>query len=154
MQFEVHHRFTQTPKVVWDEMIDWKGHAEWIPATRVETDTDGPTSVGARFTAWTGFGKLSLEDRMEVAELTWDGAEPRGHCEVIKHGPILRGRAGFTIVSDGGSGTDLEWFEDVTVPYVPGFLSPVVGKIAALGFAQGMRSLGKLLDKRGDPATS
>jgi hypothetical protein len=148
VQFEVRHHFDQPPRVVWDEMIDWSGHANWIPATRVRIESEDPTAVGARFTAWTGVGKLSLEDRMEVAALDWDDTEPRGHCEVIKHGPVLRGRAGFTIVSDGGTGTDLEWFEDVTVPYLPGFLSPVVAKVAALGFSQGMKSLAKLLDRQ------
>lgn len=128
-------------------MIDWAGHADWIPMTRVEVESADPTAVGARFTAWTGLGKLALEDRMEVAVIDWDDAARSGRCEVIKHGPILRGRAGFTIApaTDDDTATALEWFEDVTVPYLPGFLSPIVNKLGALGFAQGMKSLAKKL---------
>ncbi len=147
IQFTVRHHFAQTPRTVWDELVDWAGHADWIPATRVEVEPGDPTAPGARFTAWTGFGPLSLEDRMEVVVCDWDDASMSGSCEVTKLGPVLKGTAGFTIAAEG-DGTVLEWLEDVTVPLVPSFLAPVVAKLGALGFSQGMRSLAKQLDRR------
>ena len=158
--FDVPFTFDQPPQVVWDELVDWAGHADWIPATRVEVGPGDPTAVGTEFTAWTGFGPLALEDRMRVVRCDWDEATSSGSCEVEKLGPILRGRAGFTIAPDGGSGdasgdgtgagtgAQLDWFEDVTVRFVPQFLARPLGWLGAKGFGQGMKQLSKLLSDR------
>ena len=145
VHFEVRTRFDAPPRRVWDEMIDWKGHEAWIPATRVDVPDGDSTAIGAEFTAFTGYGPLTLEDRMRVARCEWDDTASSGDCEVDKLGPVLRGRAGFTVEPDGG-GCVVTWLEDVTVPYVPGFAAPVVAKLSALGFKQGMRKLGKLVE--------
>lgn len=144
IEFIVEHRFEQSARTVWDDMVDWETHAEWIPMTRVKVGDGASTDVGHEFTAWTGPGRLSLEDRMRVVRCDWDDATGSGDCEVEKLGPILRGRAGFTIEPDG-SGSQLRWFEDVNLPRVPQFLAPVVAKVGAVGFKQGMKSLGKRL---------
>lgn len=146
VRFEVRHSFTAPARVVWDELIDWKGHEAWIPATKVEIHTDGdPTAVGAEFTATTGYGPLALPDRMQVVRCDWDESAASGDCEVEKHGPLLLGRAGFT-VSATPTGSELVWLEDVTVRRLPGFLSPVARWIGAFGFKMGMRKLAKQLD--------
>ena len=145
VRFEVRTSFDAPPKRVWDEMIDWKGHEGWIPATRVDVPEGDSTAVGAEFTAFTGYGPLTLEDRMRVSRCDWSGTTSSGDCEVEKLGPVLRGRAGFTVEPDG-DGCVVVWLEDVTVPYVPGFAAPVVAKLSALGFKQGMRKLGKLVE--------
>lgn len=145
--FTVTHHFDQAPRVVWTEMVDWPAHGEWIPATRVEIDEGDPQAVGALFTGYTGYGPLTLVDHMRITEIEFDEETQQGRCEVEKLGPVLKGAAGFTL-RPSGSGTELEWFEDVSVPYLPGFLSPVVNKLGALGFAQGMRGLAKIMTKR------
>ncbi len=150
IRFTVTHRFDQPPRIVWDEMVDWPAHGEWIPATRVEIDEGDPQAVGGMFTGYTGYGPLTLVDHMCITDIDFDADSGVGTCEVDKLGPVLKGRAGFTIGPDG-AGTTLEWFEDVTVPYLPGFLAPLVSKLSALGFAQGMRSLAKVLDSRPAP---
>lgn len=144
VHFEIDIDFDADPRSVWDELVDWKGHEAWIPVTRVEVDGDDPTAVGATFVAWTGFGPLSLEDRMRVSECTWTPDSTSGYCEVEKLGPILRGRAGFTVKS-GPRGSTVSWFEDVEVPRLPTFLSPIAAKLGAVGFAIGMRRLNKML---------
>ena len=35
VQFDVVHPFDAPARAVWDELVDWKGHEAWIPATRV-----------------------------------------------------------------------------------------------------------------------
>ena len=147
VEFEVRHRFESPPQEVWDELVDWSGHAAWIPMTRVDVESVEPTAVGARFTATTGLGPLALPDRMEVVRCDWDDAASAGDCEVSKLGPVLRGRAAFTVEPDG-EGTALHWIEDVTVPYTPQFLAPVLAFLGAQGFAAGMRKLAKLLARR------
>jgi hypothetical protein len=128
-------------------LVDWSGHANWIPMTRVDVEPGDPTAVGSRFTATTGLGPLALPDRMEVVHCDWDDDSSTGTCEVAKLGPVLRGRAGFTVRPDG-DGTALDWLEDVTVPYTPQFLAPVLGWLGAQGFSAGMRKLAKLLAGR------
>lgn len=151
VEFTVTHRFDATPQTVWDEMVDWPGHGDWIPATHVDLGEGDPTSVGFEFVAYTGFGKLALVDRMRITQIDFDGATGVGRCEVEKLGPVLRGRAGFDLRPDG-AGTELVWFEDVTVAYLPKPLAPIVSKVSELGFAQAMKSLAKVIAKR--PASS
>ena len=146
VRFEVRTSFDAPPRRVWDEMIDSNGHGEWIPATRMEVAPGDATAVGAELTAFTGYGPLTLEDRMRVARCTWDDEESIGDCEVEKLGPVLTGRAGFTVVPEG-SGAAVVWLEDVTVPYAPGFTAPVIAKLSALGFKLAMRSLVKIVER-------
>lgn len=147
ISFTVTHHFDAPARVVWDEMTDWTAHGRWIPATRVEIDEGDPRQVGGRFTGYTGYGPLTLVDRMEVTRFEWDDGAESGECEVAKLGPVLRGRAGFTVrpAQDGTGGSAVDWFEDVTVPYLPGFVAPVVDRLSAAGFSMGMKKLGKLL---------
>ena len=146
VRFEVRTSFDAPPRRVWDEMIDWNGHGEWIPATRMDVAPGDATAVGAELTAFTGYGPLTLEDRMRVARCTWDDEQSIGDCEVEKLGPVLTGRAGFTVVPEG-SGTAVVWLEDVTVPHAPGFTAPVIAKLSAIGFKLAMRSLAKIVER-------
>ena len=127
--------------------MDWRAHEAWIPATRVEVDGDDPTAVGATFTAWTGFGRLALEDRMRVTECDWIDETQRGSCQVEKLGPILKGGASFTVESSG-PGARVEWIEDVTVRWLPRFLAPVAAWFGAMGFELSMRRLNRILGER------
>ena len=142
IDFTVVHDFDAPPRVVWDNMIDWPSHAEWIPATRIEIDEDDPKAVGGTFTGYTGFGPLTLVDHMRVTQIEWHDATSTGTCEVDKLGPVLDGVAGFT-VTPTASGSQVSWFERVTVPYAPEALAPIINKLSAAGFAMGMRKLAK-----------
>jgi hypothetical protein len=151
-------RFTVTRHVdadarrVWDELIDWPGHGAWIPATRVESHSDGaPTDVGYTFTAWTGVRPLALEDRMQVTACAWDDDTKTGSCTVDKLGPVLHGEAGFTVrpaastTTTDGRGATIEWREDVTVRFLPRLLSPIATIVGRLGFTMALRSLARQL---------
>lgn len=145
--FDVVHTFEQPARVVWDDMIDWERHADWIPATRMEVPEGDTTAPGATFTAYTGYKPLVLEDRMKVVECNWDETATSGRCEVEKLGPVLKGMAAFTITQKD-EGTELVWTEDVVVPYVPQFLAAPVRVMSAAGFKFGMKQLAKNLAKR------
>lgn len=148
VRFEVRHEFASAPKAVWDALVDWSGHATWVPATRVEVGPGDPTEVGTTFTAFTGYGPLTLEDRMEVVRCDWSEAGSRGDCEVVKVGPTLDGRAGFTVAPSDGGGAVVDWLEDITVPYVPQFIAPVAGRVGAALFGVAMRRLAEQLVER------
>lgn len=124
-------------EAAWRELTDWGGHAEWIPMTKVDVDPDDPN----RFIAWSGIGRrLALEDRMHATELQFDGTT--GTCHVEKLGPVLVGFATLEVRGDDVS-TRVLWHEDVHVPYLPGFLTGVVGKASAGMFAHALKRLGK-----------
>lgn len=142
--FTVTHDFDQPAETVWAAMLDWEAHGDWIPVTRVDVDPGDSTAVGATFTGYTGVGPLMLVDRMEISEIDWSESEQTGTCEVKKLGPVLEGRAGFT-VAPHAKGSRLEWFEDVSISFIPGFLAPVVNRLSAQGFSMGMKKLAKQL---------
>ena len=144
VSFEVVRQFEVAPRVLWDDLIDWPSHGSWIPATTIESGGGDPSEVGYTFTAWTGKRPVALEDRMRVTQCDWDEETRTGVCAVDKLGPILGGSAGFTVRPDG-SGSVLEWREDVTVKYLPKFLSPIADRAGAAGFKFGLRSLEKEL---------
>jgi len=144
IEFTVVHDFETSSQVLWDAMLDWPGHGDWIPATKVVVDSGTGTEVGETFTGYTGYGPLMLEDRMRVSAIEWDDATGEGSCEVEKLGPVLTGTAGFTITGDSQR-SRVEWFESVTVPYLPQVLAPVVNKVGAFGFSLAMKSLAKQL---------
>ena len=145
VRFEVLQPFPSPPREVWDALVDWKGHEAWIPATRMEIHTEGdPSGVGATFTATTGYRPLALPDRMTVTRCAWDDGTETGECEVEKQGPVLLGRAGFT-VRPTDTGSEVLWLEDVTVRYLPRLLAPIAGWVGAFGFRMAMRKLSKQL---------
>jgi hypothetical protein len=147
IRFDVRHRFDQSAKVVWDELVDWEGHADWIPATKMDVEPGDPTEVGREFTARSGFGPVALVDRMRVVSCDWDDDASSGDCEVEKIGPVLFGTAGFTVVPDG-DGSVVDWVEDIEMRRLPQFMAPVAAKLGAMGFKQGMKGLAKQLSAR------
>jgi hypothetical protein len=155
VRFELTRRFDVPARELWDELVDWPGHGAWIPATTIVAEIDGeidggigdPTAVGYTFTAWTGFRPVALEDRMRVTRCDWDETAQTGVCDVEKLGPVLRGGAGFTVRADG-AGSAIDWREDVTVPYLPAFLSPVAAFFGRIGFQLALRNLARVLARR------
>jgi len=147
VEFTVTREFSAPAELLWAELIDWKGHEDWVPATRVDVSSADPSEVGSTFVAWTGVRPLVLEDRMRVDECVWHEAERRGECVVAKLGPVLAGRAGFTVESVG-SGSRLVWFEDVAIKWLPSRLGPPVGQLGAVGLSFAMRSLDRLLHQK------
>ncbi len=147
VRFELSRRFDVPARQLWDELVDWPAHGAWIPATTIEGGSGDPGAVGYTFTGWTGFRPVALEDRMRVTRCDWDDTAQTGACDVEKLGPVLGGTAGFTVRADSG-GSVLDWREDVTVPYLPGFLSGLAAVVGRLGFTLALRRLAKVMAHR------
>jgi hypothetical protein len=147
VRFELSRRFDVPARQLWDELVDWPAHGAWIPATTIEGGAGDPSAVGYTFTGWTGIRPVALEDRMRVTRCDWDEADQAGFCSVEKLGPVLGGTAGFTVRGES-DGSVLDWHEDVTVPYLPGFLSGVAAFFGRAGFALALRRLAKVMARR------
>ena len=124
--------------VVFDELIDWKGHANWVHLTRVEV-LMGDGGPGTEFVATTGIGPIALPDRMRV-----DVLDPTAMtADITKFGPVLTGQVYLSVMSTGATSSRLEWVEDIRVPGVPQFLAGLVAKAAAKGFQTSITRLAK-----------
>ena len=123
----------------WQALIDWRGHATWIPQTTVRI-LDGDGGVATTFIARSGIGPLAFDDTMKVTLL-----DPVTRTAMVrKTGPLLTGTAGFT-VSDAGSGCRIHWQEDVHVPHVPPFLAPALAIGGRVMFRVAIRGLARRL---------
>ena len=89
--FELSRIVGMTPELAWQRLTDWHSHGEWIPLTRIEVDPTNPD----RFTAWSGIGRIALEDRMHLTDRTVDTCGRR--ARIAKLGPVLVGEAEFSV---------------------------------------------------------
>ena len=89
--FELSRIVGMTPELAWQRLTDWRNHGEWIPLTRIEVDPTNPD----RFTAWSGIGRIALEDRMHLTDRTVDTCGCR--ARIAKLGPVLVGEAEFSV---------------------------------------------------------
>ena len=125
---------------VFAELIDWKGHADWVPLTRVEI-LSGDGGPGTEFVATSGVGPLALPDRMRVDELDRGAMTVR----ITKIGPVLTGVVDLSVTSTGANTSRLEWIEDIRVPVLPQFLAKPVAAAARQGFNTSITKMAKLL---------
>lgn len=125
VHFTVTRDLPLSARDVFDELIDWKGHAEWVPLTRVEM-LRGDGGPGTEFVATTGIGPVALPDRMRVDELDPVAMTSR----ITKIGPVLSGEVHLSVTSTGENSSRLEWVEDIRVPGVPQFLAKPVAAAA------------------------
>jgi hypothetical protein len=126
--------------VVFDELVDWRGHATWVPLTRVKV-LSGSGGPGTEFMATSGLGPIALPDRMRVDEL--DPVAMTVH--ITKIGPLLSGVVQLSVISTGDNTSRLEWVEDIRVPGVPQFLAKPVAAAARKGFETSITRMAALL---------
>jgi hypothetical protein len=132
----VTREFALPAQVVFAELVDWRGHADWVPQTRVRIES-GDGGPGTVFVATTGVGPLALPDRMRVDTLD-SGAMT---VALTKIGPVLRGDVELAVVRLGPRTCRLHWVEDIDVPVLPQVLAGVVGAATEQGFQRALTHL-------------
>lgn len=138
--FTVRRELPFAAGVVFDELVDWKGHARWVPLTRVRI-LAGDGGLGTEFVATSGIGPLALPDRMRV-----DALDPVAMTVLItKIGPVLTGVVRLSVTATSPTSSRLEWVEDIRVPGLPRFLAPPVAAAARQGFQTSITRMAKLL---------
>ncbi len=129
VRFTVVRRVRHSARMVFAELVDWRGHADWVPMTRVTIEA-GNGGAGTTFVATTGLGPLALLDRMRVESL--DDAALTVH--VVKIGPVLTGDVFLEVIPASDDACDVVWDEDIRVPLLPSFLARPVGAVARKAF--------------------
>ncbi|MGI9196468.1 MAG: SRPBCC family protein [Candidatus Nanopelagicales bacterium] len=143
VRFEVLRHLHIPARTAFDELIDWRGHARWVPMTRVVIES-GDGGVGTTFVATTGLGPLALPDRMRVGSL-----DPQQMTSsIVKIGPVLTGDVRLAVHATSESTCDLTWLEDIRVPLLPGFLAKPVGAVARKAFEVSIDRMAKQARQR------
>ncbi|MEZ5260103.1 MAG: hypothetical protein R2705_25400 [Ilumatobacteraceae bacterium] len=78
IDFTVSHQFAARQKAVWEEMTDWPSHGRWIPATRIEVDSEEHPVGGRHHHHGVPGWAAGLVDRMRISAIDWDPAARRG----------------------------------------------------------------------------
>lgn len=146
--FRVQVEMPHPARRVFQELVDWPGHADWVPMTRVEV-LQGDGGVGTTFVATTGLGPLALPDRMRVEALDDAGMQ----VSVVKIGPILTGEVHLSVAELGPQSSRVDWVEDIRVPWLPQFAARPVAALASQGFRSSLRRLARRLDALAQEAT-
>lgn len=125
---------------VFEALVDWRGHADWVPFTKVEI-LSGDGAVGTEFIATSGVGPLALPDRMRVDSLDREART----CRITKVGPVLTGVVDLTVTPLGENSSSVHWVENVQVPVLPQFSARPVAAAARTAFMQTLGRMEKYL---------
>jgi hypothetical protein len=133
IDFTLRHPVALPARAVFDELVDWRGHAQWVPMTRVviESGDGGPGTV---FIATTGLGPAALPDRMRVESLDPQAMTVR----IVKIGPVLRGDVDIAVTEAGPSTCVVIWRENIVLPWLPQLLSGPVAAATRKGFEKSL----------------
>ncbi len=140
VKFTVNRDLNLPARAVFDELVDWRGHAKWVPLTKVKV-LKGDGGPGTEFIATSGIGPLALPDRMRVDALDAEAMTVR----VSKIGPVLTGVVHLSVTVTGEGASRLNWVEDILVPHMPQFLAKPVAAAARMGFQASISRMAKLL---------
>jgi polyketide cyclase/dehydrase/lipid transport protein len=134
------------PQAVWDKLIDWPSHHEWMVLTKVESAGGDLHGVGAGIVGVTGVGPVAFSDPMTVT--AWQPPPaPVARCEVAHTGRLVRGAGAFEVESTP-NGCRVVWSEWVRLPF--GLLGDVgwlaARPITAFFLRVSLRRLAKLVE--------
>ncbi|WP_327071189.1 SRPBCC family protein [Kitasatospora sp. NBC_01250] len=144
--FVLTRRSALPPAACLDRLTDWPRHGERVPFTRVSTARGSGRQPGDTVLARTSLGPFVFDDLMEIVELTVPTAGSDGLCRLAKRGRPVRGWAELRVRAGGGAaggaagGSVVSWTEEIVLPWLPGFLDPVLACAGRLVF-------GRVLDR-------
>lgn len=133
-------------QAVWDKLVDWPSHREWMLLTKVESTTEDEHGVGAGIVGVTGIGPVAFKDPMTVT--AWQPPPVAvARCEVTHMGSIVKGAGAFEVEATP-TGSRVVWSEWVRLPF--GLLGEVgwlaVKPVAAVFLRISLRRLARLVE--------
>lgn len=140
VQFTARKQLRLPAQTVYDALVNWRGHADWVPMTRVRIE-EGDGGVGTVFIATTGLGPAALPDRMRVEALDAEAMA----ADLVKIGPVLRGDVRIAVLPLSNTTCEVQWHEDITVPVLPNFAAPLVAAATQKAFEKSLDRLAKRL---------
>lgn len=138
VRFVVNRGLALPARAAFEALIDWRGHADWVPMTRVVVEA-GDGGDGTVFVATTGIGPLALPDRMRVEEIDREAMTVR----IVKIGPVLSGEVQIGVREVDVDSSEVTWREDIRVPLLPQFLSGAVAALTRVAFEKSLDRMAK-----------
>ncbi|MFJ3979182.1 SRPBCC family protein [Streptomyces sp. NPDC090021] len=135
------HRTSAPAAGAWSRLTDWKRHGAQVPLTRTIIETTPPTRVGTIFTARTGVGRITFDDRMEVVVWRPPAAGSPGLVRLEKRGRAVTGWAEIEIRPLPAGGAEIHWREDLRLRGLPRALDPAVAAVGRLLFGRAITRL-------------
>lgn len=135
----ISHEVNAPPEQLWDALVDWDAHDQWMVATHAR----GGHAVGESIEAFTGVGRLGFLDTMTI--VVW---EPP-HRAVVRHtGRVVRGSGSFEVRGLGSGRSRVVWSEWVDLPFgVVGRLGwPLVRPLVRGGVTFSLRRLARYVE--------
>ena len=138
---------------VWDALIDWDSHGDWMLFTKVRRTTLDGSGVGAGIEGITGFGPLLLRDTMTLTQWQPPPARP-ARCVVDHTGTLVRGAGAFEVDHVTADRSRVVWSEWIQLPF--GLLGElgwvVVRPVVALFLTASLRRLARVVETQRAPA--
>ncbi|MER7731285.1 SRPBCC family protein [Streptomyces erythrochromogenes] len=136
------HRTSAPAAEAWSRLTDWELHGAQVPLTRTIIETPPPTHAGTIFTARTGVGRITFDDRMEVVVWRPPAADSPGLVRLEKRARAVTGWAEIEIRPLPTGGSEVHWREELRLRGLPRALDPLVAAAGRLLFG---RALARLL---------
>ncbi|EWT01352.1 hypothetical protein N865_08500 [Intrasporangium oryzae NRRL B-24470] len=126
----------------WARILDLRAHSAVIPLTTLTGDILYAAGLvpGSRFVARTALGPIGFDDSMVVDEVTQPTAGHGAWARIRKEGKAIRGLIELTITPQG-TGSRVEWSQDISVRGIPRVFDPVVARVARAAYGTTLRKL-------------
>jgi hypothetical protein len=124
----------------WLRIVDWPGHARFVPLTRIDITSPPPNGLHTVFNARTGLGRLGFDDPMEVVEWAPPEGGRGGRCRLEKRGRTMLGWAELS-VEPSGSGSRATWREEAVPARAPAWTAGFFALTGRLLFGRVLRGL-------------
>ncbi|THA79689.1 SRPBCC family protein [Streptomyces sp. A0592] len=135
------HRSSAPAAEAWSRLTDWERHGAQVPLTRTIVETPPPTHAGTIFTARTGVGRITFDDRMEVVVWRPPAADSPGLVRLEKRGRAVTGWAEIEIRPLPTGGSEVHWREELRLRGLPRALDPAVAAAGRLLFGRAIARL-------------
>jgi carbon monoxide dehydrogenase subunit G len=140
---------------VWNALVDWESHGDWMLFTKVHRTTHDGDGVGAGIEGITGVGPLLLRDTMTFSQWQPPPARP-ARCVVEHTGAMVRGSGAFEVEELSADRSRVVWSEWVQLPF--GLLGElgwiVVRPVVALFLTLSLRRLAGAVQSPNGPRRS
>lgn len=140
--FDLHLRSPLPADVAWARVLDLRAHTAVIPFTTLSGDQleAAGLTAGSRFVARTALGPLGFDDVMVIESVTQPTADSAGRARIRKDGKVIAGFIDLT-VSPSGSGSTVDWSQQIAVRRVPRLADRVVALVARTAYGTTLRRL-------------
>ncbi|MEU4357175.1 SRPBCC family protein [Streptomyces virginiae] len=135
------HRTSAPAAEAWSRLTDWERHGAQAPLTRTIIETAPPTHAGTIFTARTGVGRITFDDRMEVVAWRPPAEGAPGFVRLEKRGRTVTGWAEIEIRPLPTGGSEVHWREELRLRGLPRALDPAVTAAGRLLFTRAIARL-------------